>query len=109
MKNYIFALISAVGLLVVQPASAQNSSADPIAGAEMTGTIKEYTAGTSLVLDTLPPTPPVQFKLAQNVSYADRDGKTIDAPGLTMNQRVRVHYRKVGGDNVVDKVMLIRD
>ena len=110
MNKSIVALVSAVGLvLLTQIAFAQSSSPDPVAGAEMTGTIKEYTAGTSLVLETLPPTPPVQFKLAPKVSYADADGKNIDVPGLTLNQHVRVHYRKVGGDNVADKVMLIRD
>jgi hypothetical protein len=108
MNKYLIVFITAV-VIGAQPLPAQNSSPDPVAGAEMTGTIKEYTAGASLVLDTLPPTPPVQFKLGQNISYSDPDGKTIDVPGLTLNQRVRVHYRKVGGDNVVDKVALIRD
>jgi len=74
----------------------------------MTGTIKEYTA-TSLVLTTLAPNEPVQFKLAKNVAYADTDGKTIETPALTTNQKVRVHYTKVGGDNVADKVTLIKD
>jgi hypothetical protein len=82
-------------------------SPDPKAGAEMTGTIKEYTAGGSLVLETLAPSEPVQFKLGKNVTYADKDGKTIEAAGLTTNQKVRVHFVKVGGDNVADKVTLI--
>jgi hypothetical protein len=83
------------------------TSPDPKAGAEMTGTIKEYTAGSTLVLETLAPTEPVQFKLARNVTYADTDGKAIEAVGLTTNRKVRVHYTKVGGDNVADKVTLI--
>ena len=73
----------------------------------MTGTIKQYSAGNSLVLDTLAPNEPVQFKLAKEITYADKDGKTIEAAGLTTNQKVRVHYVKVGGDNVADKVTLI--
>ena len=48
----------------------------------MTGTIKEYTPGASLVLETLAPSEPVQFKLGKNVTYADTDGKTIEAAGL---------------------------
>jgi hypothetical protein len=91
-------------LTYAQPTS---SSPDPKAGAEMTGTIKEYTAGTSLVLATLAPNEPVQFKLSKNVTYADGDGKTIEAAGLTTNQKVRVHYVKIGGDNVADKITLI--
>ncbi len=91
-------------LAYAQPTS---SSPDPKAGAEMTGTIKEYTPGSSLVLETLAPSEPVQFRLSKNVTYADTDGKTIEAAGLTNNQKVRVHYLKVGGDNVADKVTLI--
>jgi hypothetical protein len=88
-------------------AHAQTSTTDPASGAEMTGTIKEYTPGSSLVLGTLAPSEPVQFKLGKNTTYADTDGKTIEAAGLTTNQKVRVHYTKVGGDNVADKVTLI--
>ena len=92
------------GFAYSQPTS---SSPDPKTGAEMTGTIKEYTAGSALVLQTLAPSEPVQFKLSKNVTYADADGKTVEAAGLTTNQKVRVHYIKVGGDNVADKVTLI--
>ena len=97
-------------LLVVSSASAQPTanSPDPKAGAEMTGTIREYTAGDTLVLETLAPNEPVHFKLARNITYADTDGKPIQAAGLTTNQKVRVHYNKVGGDNVADKISLIQ-
>ena len=100
----ICAAILVSGLAHAQPTS---SSPDPKGGTEMTGTVKEYTAGATLVLETLPPSEPVQFKLSKNVSYADTDGKPIEAAGLTTNQKVRVHYTKVGGDNVADKVSLI--
>ena len=93
-----------VSLLQAQPTS---SSPDLKTGAEMTGTIKEYTAGNTLVLETLAPNEPVQFKLSRTITYADADGKTIDAAGLTTNQKVRVHYSKVGGDNIADKISLI--
>ena len=99
--------ICAAALLIATLAHAQTSTADPKAGAEMTGTIKDYTPGSSLVLQTLAPSEPVQFKLSKNVTYADTDGKTIEAAGLTTNRKVRVHYNKIGGDNVADKVTLI--
>ena len=73
----------------------------------MTGTIKEYTPGSLLVLETVAPNEPVQFKLSKNVTYADTDGIAIEAAGLTTNRKVRVHYTKIGGDNVADKVTLI--
>ena len=102
----IFVVICAVAFLATL-AHAQTSTADPKAGAEMTGTIKEYTPGSVLVLQTLAPSEPVQFKLSKNVTYADTDGKTVEAAGLTTNRKVRVHYNKIGGDNVADKVTLI--
>ena len=91
-------------LVYAQPTT---SSPDPKAGAESTGTIKEYTPGSTLVLGTLAPNEPVQFKIAKNVVYADTDGKPLDAPGLTTNRKVRVHYNKEGGDNVADKITLL--
>lgn len=100
-------VVCAAALLMSALADAQTSIADPKAGAEMTGTIKEYTPGSSLVLETLAPSEPVQFKLSKNVAYADTDGKAIEAAGLTTNQKVRVHYTKIGADNVADKVTLI--
>ena len=102
-------ILSAVVVLVVAIVNAQptSGSPDPKTGAEMTGTIMEYTPGIALVVETLAPSEPVQFKLSKNVTYADTDGKTIEAAGLTTNQKVRVHYNKIGGDNVADKVTLI--
>jgi len=99
--------LCAVALLITSLVQAQPSSPDPKGGAEMTGTIKEYTPGIALVVETLAPSEPVQFKLAKTVTYADKDGKPIEAAGLTTNQKVRVHYTKVGGDNVADKISLI--
>src|SRR3954469_10278909 len=96
-------------LAFVATAHAQPTAAspDPKTGSEMTGTIKEYTAGNTLVLETLAPNEPVQFKISKQVAFADTDGKAIEAAGLTTNRKVRVHYTKIGGDNVADKVTLI--
>lgn len=100
--------ICAAFLLINAIAQAQ-ATTDPKGGAEMTGTLKEYTPGVALVLETLAPTEPVQFKLSKNVTYADVDGKTIEAAGLTTNLKIRIHYTKVGGDNMADKITLIRN
>jgi hypothetical protein len=105
MLKLSLAVVCAAALLLTsgqaQPTSA---SPDPKTGAEMTGTIKEYTTGSALVLETVAPNEPVQFKLSGSVTYADTDGKTIDAAGLTTNRKVRVHYTKVDGDNVADRL-----
>jgi hypothetical protein len=107
MIKHLFLCLAALLFTTISQAQPTVSSPDPKGGAEMTGTIKEYTPGSVLVLETLAPSEPVQFKLAKNVAYADADGKAIEAAGLTTNQKVRVHFTKVGGDNVADKVTLI--
>jgi hypothetical protein len=109
MIKTLLGFTCAAALFVSTLACAQTSGTKPDikTGAEMTGNIKEYTAGTSLVLETLAPNEPTQFKLGRNITYVDADGKTIEAAGLTTNQKVKVHFTKVGGDNVADKVTLI--
>ncbi len=107
IKCNLGAVCAAILLSTLAYAQPTSTSPDPKGGAEMTGTIKEYTAGSSLVLETLAPNEPVQFKVAKNVAYADKDGKTIEAAGLTTNQKIRVHYVKVGADNVADKITLV--
>jgi hypothetical protein len=99
-------LLALGALAYAQPTS---SSPDPKAGAESTGTIKEYTPGSILILDTLAPNEPTQFKLSKSVVYADADGKTLEAPGLAKNQKVRVHYMKTAGENVADRVTIVKD
>lgn len=108
ISRLCLALVCGLALIAItahaQPTAA---SPDPKTGSEMTGTIKEYTAGNTLVLETLAPNEPVQFKFSKQVVFADTDGKSIEAAGLTTNRKVRVHYSKIGGDNVADKVTLI--
>ena len=106
IKSFFFCL-TALLITAVSQAQPTTGSPDPKGGAEMTGTIKEYTPGTALVLETLAPSEPVQFKLSKTVRYNGADGKPIEAAGLTTNQKVRVHYTKVGGDNVADTISLI--
>ena len=109
MKKLImicFALAVSIGLVVAQPTS---SSPDPKGGAESTGTVKDYTPGSILILNTLAPSEPTQFKLSKSVVYDDADGKTLDSPALTKDQKVRVHYMKTAGENVADRVILIKE
>jgi len=106
-KTLIFvATVAARALAYAQPT---NSSPDPKAGAESTGTIKDYTPGSILILDTLAPSEPTQLKLSKSVVYVDADGKTLDSPALTKDQKVRVHYMKTAGENVADRIILIKD
>jgi hypothetical protein len=99
-------LLAYGGFAWAQPTS---SSPDPKAGAETTGTIKDYTPDSILILDTLAPNEPTQFKLSKSVVYLDADGKALESPGLVKNQKVRVHYVKTAGENVADRVILIKE
>ena len=99
----IFAAAFLIGVVHAQTSSIATGSE-----MESTGTITEYTPDSALVLD-IGTGEPVQFKLSEEVVYADSDGKVIEAPGLTKNLRIRVHYIEVGGDNVVDKVTLLEN
>ncbi|PYK81840.1 MAG: hypothetical protein DME37_03820 [Verrucomicrobia bacterium] len=103
----ILGVIFAAALLIAV-AHAQTSSVTTGSELESTGTITEYTPGSALVLD-IGTGEPVQFKLSQNIVYADPDGTVLEAPGLSKNLRIRVYYIEVGGDNVVDKVTLLEN
>lgn len=107
MIKSLTVFVASLLFIAVADAQPTSGSPDPKTGIEMTGTIKEYTPGAALVLETLAPSEPVQFKLSKAITYADKDGKPIEAAGLTTNQKVRVHFTKIAGDNVADKISLI--
>ena len=109
MKTLILTCITVLALSGLAYAQPTNSSPDPKAGAETTGTVKDYTPGSILILGALAPTEPTQFKLSKSVVYVDADGKTLDAPALSKDQKVRVHYMKTAGENVADRVILVKD
>ena len=101
MSKMLLSLISA-GALMLVVASGQVST---VGGTESIGKITDYTPDSALVLDT-GSGEPVHYKFAKHVTYVDKDGTTIQAPALSKNLRVKVHYIKQGGDLIVDKVTL---
>jgi hypothetical protein len=103
-QSILGAIFAAVFLIGV--AHAQTSGATTGPELESTGIITEYTADNALVLD-IGTGEPVQFKLSQNVVYVDADGTELEAPALSTNLRVWVHYIEVGADNVANKVTLL--
>ena len=112
MKIYSFSksILGAIcaTALLIGVAHSQTSSVTTGSELESTGTITEYTPGSELVLD-IGIGDPVQFKLSQNVIYADSDGTVLEAPALSKNLRIRVYYIEVGADNVVDQVTLLEN
>ncbi|HEY6071117.1 MAG TPA: hypothetical protein VIU85_07070 [Chthoniobacterales bacterium] len=109
MKKLILFFAATIAMSGLALAQLPTSSPDPKAGAESSGTVKEYTPGSILILNSLTPSEPTQFKISKSVVFADADGKTLDAPGLTKDQKVRVHYMKTAGENVADRVTLIKE
>jgi len=110
MKPILAAICTIVFLTsTVTYAQPTSDKPDPKAGVETTGRIKEFTPERVLILDTLAPNEPTQFKLSKTVVYVDADGKTVEAPGLRTNQKVRVHYMKTAGENVADRVTIIKE
>ena len=107
MMKRLFSFAALLLIAAIAQAQPTAGSPDPKGGTEMTGIITDYTPGVSLVVRTLAPNEPMHFRLAKNITFADADGKPIEAAGLTTNQKVRIHYSKVGGDNVADKISLI--
>jgi len=110
IHSYSKSILGAVcaAALLIGVAHAQTSSVTTGSELESTGTISEYTPGSTLVLD-IGTGELVQFQLSQNVVYVDPDGTVLESPGLSTNQRIRVYYIEVGGDNVVDKVTLLEN
>ena len=102
VMNKMFVSLICVGALLAVGAKAQVST---VGGTESIGKITDYTPDTALVLDT-GSGEPVHYKFAKRVTYVDKDGTTIQAPALTKNQRVKVHYTRQGGDLIIDKVTL---
>jgi hypothetical protein len=102
MNRMFVSLICAGALFLPIVANGQVST---VGGSESIGKITDYTPDSALVLDT-GSGEPVHYKFAKRVTYVDKDGTTIQAPALTKNLRVKVHYIKQGGDLIVDKVTL---
>jgi hypothetical protein len=111
IKTFLGFIAVTVAGLTIAGVRAQAPSIAPVSaeGGEMTGTIKEYSAGKVLVLETITPDTRMQFKLAKNTAYAGIDGKPIEAGAVTPNHKARVHYTKTDADNVADKITLVAD
>ena len=89
-----------------QTTSAVNTTSTGVT--ENTGTITEFTPGSTIVLNT-GATEPVHYKLGKTVVYVNAKGKEITAAKMRKDRKVRVHYVKDGNDMVVDKITIVRD
>ena len=70
-----------------------------------TGTITDFTPGSSIVLSTEAGAPTL-YRFGSSVTYVTTSGKVIDATQVKRNDKVTVHYVRQGGGMVVDKVIV---
>jgi len=75
---------------------------------ESTGTVTEFTPGSTFVLKT-EAAEPVHYKFAKHVVYVTSDGQVIEASKIRKDSKVHVHYVKEGDDMMVDKVIVTKD
>jgi hypothetical protein len=115
MKVFL-SIISATALLIAtgygQTSSTTTTSTGPTGDTQSTttttessGTITEYSPGSSIVLNT-GSGEPVHYKFSKHVTYVTPDGKVVEASKVRKDEKVRVHYIKEGNDMMVDKVIV---
>ena len=78
---------------------------------EGSGTITEYTPGSTIVLRET--SGPRTYRFGKTVTYVTRSGKTLDEATVKTRVRVgvpvRVHYVGTGDNVMVDRVILEED
>src|SRR4051812_35107749 len=72
---------------------------------EASGTITEYSPGSTIVLNT-GSGEPTHYRFSKTVTYETPDGQVIEASKVKKNSKVRVHYVREGSDMLVDKVIV---
>lgn len=107
------ALLS-IALAVVAPFAwgQVSQTGKTIATADASGTIAEYTPGSTIVLKESSGTK--RYPLVSNTAtYVTRSGKVLDDAAVKTRIKVgvpvRVHYIGTGADMVVDRVILDQD
>ena len=88
-----------------QTTSAGGTTESTTTTTESSGTISEFTPGSSIVLST-GSGEPTHYKFSKTVTYVTPSGKVIEASKVKKNSKVRVHYLKEGSDMLVDRVIV---
>jgi hypothetical protein len=70
------------------------------------GTVAAFTPGEFLSVRTETGTEPVRYKMADTVTYVTTTGEEIPATQVAVGTPVTVHYKTVGTDMVVDRVVV---
>src|SRR5438067_5086006 len=105
-------LILSMALAVAAPfAWAQVSETTTTTTTEGSGTITEFSPGSTLVLKES--AGPRHYRFGKHVTYVTRSGRELDESTVRTRVRVgapvRVHYATEGNDMLVDRVILDED
>ncbi len=72
------------------------------------GTVSTFTPGQSIVVKTTTAAEPVTYRIGEKVTYVDGSGAVVQASAISAGTPVTVHYRKVGSDMMVDRVVVTK-
>lgn len=71
------------------------------------GTVSTFTPGQTIVVKSST-AEPVTYRLGEKVTYVDGSGAVVQASAISAGTPVTVHYRKVGSDMLVDRVVVTK-
>ncbi len=107
-------VILSIALAVAAPfawAQVSETTTTTTTTTEGTGTITQFTPGSTIVLKES--AGPKHYRFGKSVTYVTRSGKTLDEATVRTKIRVgapvRVHYANEGNDMLVDRVILDED
>ena len=89
----------------IQAPLAETQTTRTTSTAQSMGTVEEYTPGESIVVRT-EAAEPVHYRLSKEVVYVNGAGQVVEANTIRKSARVHYHFVQVGGDTVVDRVIV---
>ena len=98
-------------LMKTQDAPQQRTTTSTTTTTEGSGTITEFSPGSTIVLKES--TGPRHYRFGKTVTYVTRSGKVLNADTVRTRIKVgvpvRVHYTGTGDNTMVDRVILDED
>src|SRR5438876_9241902 len=110
-RNNMKKTVLSIALAAVAPFAWGQVSSTTTSTTEGSGTITEFTPGTTIVLKES--SGPKHYRFGKTVTYVTRSGRTLDEETVKTRIKVgvpvRVHYLGEGDNMLVDRVILDED
>jgi hypothetical protein len=107
MNKLIATAVAAISLAGVAYAEDMESTSVTTTTTEGAGTISAFTPGSALVVKSSA-VDPINYRLGETVSYVTTTGEAIQPAEIRVGMPVTVHYKTVGSDRMVDRVVVNR-